>query len=226
MKVVYSYHGGVPNEFLLKMAELSFLSVRNYTEYPIELWVDEENKKYFRMPYDSVVESDFGFPRDGYWNMSKLYVYAQQTEPFLHIDFDTCVMPGFTIPEGDIVCEKIRTIELDEEYTKYALKGERYNDIICSGFLGGNNYGDLFNEQYKWAISRIEGKPTYKHLISLEEISFTQRINIFEKRIDTLNSDTFLHFWCRSEYSKEKVYGSVVDSLLEFNRNAKNGLII
>ena len=228
MKIVYSYHGGIPSEFLLKMAELSFLLVRNYTEYPIELWVDKANRKYFRMPYDSVVESNFGFPRDEYWNLSKMYVYAQQTEPFLHIDFDTCVMPGFQIPQGDIVCEKIRKIEMDNEYKKHTIDAPIYEEIVCSGFLGGNNYGDLFRQQYEWAeaCACAEGKPTYKNLISLEEVSFTQRVRQFNKCIETLNSDTFLHFWCRREWNKEDVYGKVVDELLDFNRQARNGIII
>ncbi|MBO4778097.1 MAG: hypothetical protein J5588_06340 [Bacteroidales bacterium] len=221
MKIVYSYHGGKPSDFLLKMARLSLLSVKHYTDYPTELWVDKENLAFFGNGYDSYVVSDFGNPDARYWNMSKLYVYAQQTEPFLHIDFDTCVMPGFTIPDDAFVCEKMRKILIDDEYTKHALNAPVYDEILCSGFLGGSDYGYMFKEHYDWAKRQANDTPTYKNLISLEEVALTQRIRMERKNIGTLPTDTFLHFWCRRNLgvSKEDIYGIVVSDLLKFMTN-------
>lgn len=228
MKVVYSYKGKSPDEFLLKMARLSVISVKNFTLYPTELYVDSVNYAYFKdFPYDNVVITDFDGLNTTAWNMSKLYTYSQQDEPFLHIDFDTCILAGFFIPDAMFVCEKTRYALMDSEYMKYAYNQFKPEHIVCSGFIGGTNYGDLFKEHYEWAKKQIKDVKefSYRHLISLEEVAMTQRLKEFGITPTPLPESLFLHFWCRRNCgkTKEDVYGDVVGELLNFNVMIRKG---
>ena len=220
MKVVYSYKGKKPDGFLLKMAQLSAVSVKNFTQYPTELYVDQGNYACFKdFPYDNVVITDFDGLNTTAWNMSKLYTYSQQNEPFLHIDFDTCILAGFTIPDAVFVCEKTRYALMDSEYMKYAYNQFKPVNIICSGFIGGTDYGDLFKVHYEWAKKQIKdvGEFSYRHLISLEEVAMTQRLTEKGIKPSPLPENLFLHFWCKRGIRKKDIYGTVVEELLGFN---------
>ena len=230
MLVIYSYcsySNGRPSEFTLKMAKLSLLSLRNMTSYRVKLYVDKESLSYFaNFGYDEIEVSDFNISGidKRFWNASKLWVYAQQSEPFLHVDFDTCFLDSFTIPtNGDIITEKLRTVDISNGYDFYSLSNiKQTNTIICSGLIGGISYGHIFKDHYEWAYSRMlefNKVITYEMLNSIEEYSLTQRIEQENMSVACLQKDTFLHFWCNRNcgLTKEQAYHEVVDALLEFN---------
>ena len=242
MKIIYSYKGNKPDDFLLKMAELSGLSVKHHSNYTTELWVEEKNVKYFPTElYDNVVVTDFGGIKSNYWNLSKMFVYSQQEEPFVHMDFDTCIMPGFVIPDNDIVCEKMRMLynknlpvdnpNIPEDfrpfisnvdpkrYGRHLLNPTAPEHIICSGLLGGVNYGDIFKEHYDWAVKQIIDKPTYEDMISLEEVAFTQRVQEQGLHISATPQYTLIHFWVPRGVDKQKTHGEWINSLLNFHKN-------
>lgn len=232
MKIVYSWHGKEPSSFTKETAELSILSVKNFCpQYTTELWVDHNNYGHFKhLPYDNIVISDFGRLASLFWNLSKMYVYAQQEGPFLHIDFDTCAVEGFEIPKGDIICEKRRDIDTNDANLQLLYELPVPSNIICSGMMGGCNYGSTFKDHYEWALQQSKSieDPTYWDMITIEEVAMTQLVNFLNVKVASPRTDTFLHFWCREEFNKEEAYGQVVHSLLQFNRDvfySKHGKI-
>ena len=109
---------------------------------------------------------------------------------------------------------------------KYAYNQFKPENIICSGFIGGTNYGDLFKIHYEWAKKQIKDVEefAYRHLISLEEVAMTQRLTERGIKPTPLPENLFLHFWCRRDCgkTKEDVYGNVVNELLNFNKMVGN----
>lgn len=236
MKIIWSYcsFGGkrLPDDFTVKMATLSLLSMKCVTHYKTELWTDAKSLEYFQhLNYNSIVVTRFdGWEDERYWNIPKMFVYSKQEEPFLHVDFDTCFLIGFRVPtEGDVITEKMRQLpDGRERWCMMRFKDENLpsvDEIICSGLIGGNNYEGLFRDNYvasleKTADTRDE-VVTYDVLPSYEEYLFTQRVVSSGRTVQSLYNGSYLHFWCRRDatLSKQDIYEAVINELLEFYKN-------
>ena len=219
MKVVYSYYGNKPSEFLLKMGKLSLSTLNQFSNYESLLYTDSKNYDYFKsLKFNNIIIKDFDvykFMEKGFWNASKLFTYADQELPFLHVDFDTAFTQEFIIPEAQIITEKLREVLLEHRQLSIS---EPIDKMICSGFIGGCDYGTLFKEHLEWAIKIMtdnENKPTYETLNSIEEYTLTQRILQHNLKISRLAEGSYLHFWCEPFKSKEKVHGQIVNSLFD-----------
>ena len=219
MKIVYSYAGKKPSDFTLKMAKLSLKTLSLFTEFPAVLYVDYQNLEYFRhLGYSEIIvqELDADLYNKGCWNIFKLKTYAHQTLPFLHVDFDTTFCEGFQLNKSDVITEKFRSVS-KEEFKTFSI-GESIEQMVCSGFIGGYNFGTLFKEHYEWAKQQVrdfEGSLTYEHLNSLEEYALTQRILKHNLSVSELKQGSFLHFWCENDKNKEEVHGQIVNSLFD-----------
>lgn len=210
MKIIFTYcnpanRATKPSEMFLQTSILSAGSIKKFTDYKTVLYVDpKQNRWYKDNPYfDEIVKLDFfedAFdPR--YWNFPKLRTYSEQTEPFLHMDLDMCVVPGFKIPTSQIITERIRSIENESECFRHAY--DQYTiprNIVCSGMIGCNDVRALktFKEIYEKA--RVEcavgvyDTVEFPDLYSIEEVALTQLIEKNKYTVEPLMLSKFLHF--------------------------------
>jgi hypothetical protein len=138
-----------------------------------------------------------------FWNFPKLITYSLQDEPFLHIDTDVILTDKIS-HNSDIITEKIRPYELTtgfHKFIKYHMNQSlrRYNEIICSGLLGGTNtqiFKDLYNISKDIVTKNMENVE-FDNLLIIEELVLTylaksQKLTIIQAGN---NSKTpYLHF--------------------------------
>ena len=232
MKIVYSYYnydGNGPSEFLLKCAKLSLLSLRVCCpDLEAILYTTHDCVKYFAnfeiVNYDEIIESDFNMKDidSRYWNYSKIWTYAHQDEPFLHIDFDTVILDNFTIPDTDVVVERARPYEICDDIQAHSIEGCLLpSKLLCSGFIGGKNL-DIFKELYEYATIRCSKEynkdidVSYEHLNSIEELAFSQLVAKNKLNYDVLTPGRFVHMWTPRSIDKEEACSANVESLLNF----------
>ena len=218
MRVIYSYNtfGGkrFPSAFDMKLAKLSVTSLRASTDYEPYLYTDLRGKdifaELFDMDYINVV--DFEFQNPEYWNTGKLEVYAKQKEPFLHVDFDTCFMKGFTIPEGDIITEKLRDYELTEDlqYFGYCLPNPK--KLICSGLIDFKfpTIGESLYLHIRFSSRAFLKKPSFDKLVSMEEFALSQYVENAFVTVKELDPRYFAHL--QGEHKQER-FGKIIDDL-------------
>jgi hypothetical protein len=222
MRIIYSYNtfGGkrFPSAFDMRLAKLSVTSLRTSTNYEPYLYTDLRGKdifaELFDMDYINVV--DFEFQNPAYWNTGKIEVYAMQKEPFLHVDFDTCFMKGFTIPEGDIITEKLRDYELTERLRKFSLDiTYEPKKLICSGLVGIGKTNSLrvverLSSTLQWNKNFLVNNPPFDELISLEEYVLSQIAEFLNYSVAQLDPRYFAHF--QGEHKQER-FGKIIDNL-------------
>lgn len=218
MRIIYSYNtfGGkrFPSAFDMRLAKLSVTSLRESTDYEPYLYTDLRGKdifaELFDMDYINVV--DFEFKNPEYWNTGKLEVYAKQKEPFLHVDFDTCFMKGFTIPEGDIITEKLRDYELTEDLQYFGLCLPKPKKLICSGLLGFD-FDEACETLYlniKFSSRAFVENPSFDKLVSMEEYALSQYAEKYDINVVELDPRYFAHF--QGEHKQER-FGKIIDNL-------------
>jgi len=228
VKVIYSFNscGGkyTPNYWYLRMAELSVQSIKN-CGYKVELYVDAESADFFKydsfcVSFDSVHVVNFmQFPHDSaYWNFGKLYVYSLQTEPFLHVDFDTYFSHGFKIPKnGSIVTEKMREYRHAKAFQDVSILPNQRKipeKLICSGLLGGSAYF-VYKELFDFACKYCQNPPPendeiMSYLIGVEEYNLSQLAQYYQLPIKELQYDMFFHWQGKN---KRERYGKFIKKM-------------
>lgn len=218
MRIIYSYNtfGGkrFPTAFDMRLAKLSVTSLRASTDYEPYLYTDLRGKDIFAELFDMdyIYTIPFTVKNPAWWNAGKLEVYAMQSEPFLHVDFDTCFMNGFSVPEdADIITEKLRCYEKNEELERYGYDNKEPSKLVCSGLLGGKQ-DDTWRVLFKKAIySIVQGKePNFENLVSIEEYTLSQLAEGWELNIKELDPRYFAHF--QGEHKQER-FGKIIDNL-------------
>ena len=219
MRIIYSYNtfGGkrFPTAFDMRLAKLSVTSLRASTDYEPYLYTDLRGKDIFAELFDMdyIYTIPFTVKNPAWWNAGKLEVYAMQNEPFLHVDFDTCFMNGFSVPEDtDIITEKLRCYEKNEVLERYGYIGNKEpSKLVCSGLLGGIP-DDTWRVLFKKAIYSIaQGKePNFENLVSIEEYTLSQLAEGWELNIKELDPRFFAHF--QGEHKQER-FGKIIDNL-------------
>ena len=218
MRIIYSYNtfGGkrFPTAFDMRLAKLSVTSLRASTDYEPYLYTDLRGKdifaELFDMDYINVV--DFEFQNQEYWNTGKLEVYAKQKEPFLHVDFDTCFMKGFTIPEGDIITEKLRDYELTEDLQYFGYCLPKPKKLICSGLIGFKfpTICECLYLHIKFSSRAFLKKPSFDMLVSMEEFALSQYVENAFVTVKELDPRYFAHF---QGENKQERFGKIIDNL-------------
>lgn len=224
MRIIYSFNTNngatIPGSFFTKMAELSVYSARE-TKLPVELYVDFPGYEYFKTTkcvFDAVHIVDFEKfnINSAYWNFGKLYTYSIQKEPFLHIDFDVYLHPGFEIPTtGDIITEMLRDYTLvqgfkDVEIYKVKQIPEK---LICSGLLGGYNstpFIELFEHAQKVCKKSIKEDKSMSYLVGVEEYNLSVLADLYNYSVLELNKKYYSHF---QGADKEKRFGEIINQL-------------
>lgn len=224
MRIIYSLNTNngstIPGSFFTKMAELSVFSAQQ-TGYPVELYVDFEGYNYIKTTkciFDSVHIVDFSkFDYNtAYWNFGKLYTYSIQTEPFLHIDFDVYLHPGFTIPEnGDIITEMLREYSYVQAFKDIAVYKVKQipEKLICSGLIGGYNtlpFVELFEHAQKICKNPINEHKSMSYLVGVEEYNISVIADLYNYSIQELDANYFSHF---QGGDKEKRFGPIINNL-------------
>ncbi len=225
MRIIYSLNtlGGknVPGEFFTKLAEIS-VHYANQTPYEVALYTDVEGYNYIKTTackFDVVEIVDFEKyeHQAAYWNFGKLQVYALQTQPFLHIDFDVILLPGFTVPEGEIVTEMLRNYSLTEEFKRLRFCDTKNipAKLVCSGLLGGNKesidlniWAELFDHAKRHCKKPIKGSNEFLHLVAVEEFVLSQILHIYGIIPTEINRNSFTHF---QGQNKELRFGEIVN---------------
>ncbi|MFT4072086.1 MAG: hypothetical protein QM654_09255 [Dysgonamonadaceae bacterium] len=143
--------------------------------HKIILYTDEKGYKWLiddlKLPYDDIViELDnLGIPTN-LWSLAKIWVFAQQKEPFIHIDGDVFIWDDSelknTIEPNHILCQHIEdgypyyenyfhtlTTEKFILPSYFPLENETFvNKALNCGVIGGNN-PELFAELWNTAFS-------------------------------------------------------------------------
>lgn len=231
MKIIYSYihQGGTPSAFFKKMAEISVASA-NRTGYEVELWADLYGIDYFRNQTNcrfsvvKLLDVEQYKPLPEYWNFGKLLTYSLQKEPFLHVDFDTCLCDGFTIPEsGDIITEMLRNYTMQKAFSDVQIfKADRLpRQLICSGLIGGYNlnvWQELFENAVKHCTQqRFHTTPTpgkeIAYLVGVEEFCVSQLADFYNLEVQALNHNFFMH-WQGAD--KQQRFGQAIDIMYNY----------
>lgn len=220
MRVIYSYNtfGGkrFPSAFDMKLAKLSVTSLRASTDYDPYLYTDLRGKDIFAELFDMdyIYTIPFTVKNPAWWNAGKLEVYAMQNEPFLHVDFDTCFMNGFSVPKhGQIITEKLRDYEQTNELKRFSyLHLNEPKKLICSGLLGGNSVYPIWNHLWdmaKESILKLDN-PSFDNLVSIEEYTLSQLVEEMFYEVKELDPRHFAHF---QGENKQERFGKIIDNL-------------
>ena len=227
MRIIYSFDTQqgkvIPGSFFTKMAELSVFSA-NKVGVPVELYTDMQGIEYFKTTkckFDSIHIVDFAQfgITTGYWNFGKLFTYSIQTEPFLHIDFDVYLHPGFVIPkDADIITEMLREYSFVQGFKDIAIFNTNVipEKLICSGLLGGYNlkiWKELFEHAKRVCKNPIPNQDkAMSYLVGVEEYNLSLLADFYRIRPTELNKHYYSHF---QGGEKEKRYGQIINFLYE-----------
>lgn len=215
MKIIYSYISNTPpTDLFKKMAEISVASARR-TGYDVELYADLQGIDYFRnktnCEFDCIklidVEKYGVLPE--YWNFGKLYTYAQQNEPFLHVDFDTVLHDGFTIPEKEIITEMQRPYTMQKEFADVSIFPTNMlpEKLICSGLIGGCDthiWKELFKHAVKVCKEPIKSSNRIAALIGVEEFNASLLADVYGLQIAELDHNFFTHWQGQNKQQYEQ----------------------
>lgn len=223
MNYIYTYYsfGGkyVPSSLFMKMATISVASLRSVTKGKIELYTDKESVSYFHGIFgaEEIIVCDYShFNIDSrYWNFAKILTYDQQFFPFLHVDFDTFFMPDFSVPDADIVTEKIRDYSYSRRIAKHGYTNlARPTSLICSGLIGcrSDKALQLFHQNADHAVQRCRKSLLVGDLerISIEEYAFSQLAEQTDLVVRELDKRYFAHW---QGGNKEERFGKIIDML-------------
>ena len=212
------------DDFFAKMAKLSVVSLGASVTGEIILYADNAAADYFtqkEIVFDKIKIVDFTKydtdPR--YWNFGKLLTYHLQEEPFLHVDFDTVFLPGFYVPEADIITEKIRPYKRNIDFERHEIPNyPAPKKLVCSGLIGMNGN----TEEAKFCFDRVFYKAQFeckngakktineRNLIGIEEYALTQLIEQRNLTVAELDSNFYAHF---QGANKKKEYGPLINKL-------------
>ncbi len=224
MRIIYSLNTNngstIPGSFFTKMAELSVYSAKQ-TAYPVEAYVDFHGYNYLKTTkckFDAVHIVDFSKfnYNSAYWNFGKLYTYSLQKEPFLHIDFDVYLHPGFTIPDsGDIITEMLRSYSYVQGFKDIAIYKVKQipEKLICSGLIGGYNmlpFIEIFEHAKKVCKKPIKEDKSMSYLVGVEEYNISVLADLYNYSIQELNKEYFTHF---QGANKETRFGPIINNL-------------
>jgi len=224
MKIIYSFDTQqgkeLPGTFYVKMAELSVFSAKQ-TGLPVELYTDFAGAVFFRnakFQFDAIHVVNFKqFDyNSAYWNFGKLYTYSLQDAPFLHIDFDVYLHPGFTIPENcDIITEMLRNYTYVQAFKDISIfkVNQIPEKLICSGLLGGYNpapFKELFDFAKKICKKNIKEEKAMSYLVGVEEFNLSVLADFYDYKVCELDRNYFSHF---QGENKQQRFGKIIDQL-------------
>jgi len=178
-------------KFHLMSWALSSLQVRKFYDN-LELYTDSFGKELLverlGLPYTAVrldLEGlDFGLPKL-LWTPKKMYAYAQQNTPFLHIDGDVFIFKPFeesllSAPlvaqnldvNMDFYKEVLQTVLQEFEYVPDYLEKDFDKDIIAAnaGVIGGTNY-IFFKEYVQEAYQFLDRNRAHLEKVNLDYLS-------------------------------------------------------
>jgi hypothetical protein len=183
-------------KFHLMSWALSSLQVRKFYD-SLELYTDNFGKELLverlGLPYTAVhldLQSlDFGLPK-AIWTPKKMYAYAQQNAPFLHIDGDVFIFKPFeksllSAPlvaqnldvNMDFYKEVLQTVLAEFEYVPDYLERDLNKDLLAAnaGVIGGTNYL-FFKEYVQEAYQFLDRNRAHLEKVNLDYLStFTEQ---------------------------------------------------
>lgn len=143
-----------------------------------------------------------------FWNFPKLVTYSMQEKPFIHVDLDIAVKEGFAsgvdLKEDFIFTELIRPINY-EDYAKYVGSTYYFDQLICSGILGGTPlemWKVLFEKAKVFCKSGVHDKVTFEMLVAIEEFETTKLVKRFDAKVIEADKTTFTHMCGANKYSR------------------------
>lgn len=192
---------------------------KNYSSF--NLHTDNLGKKIFidtlKLPYDDVILSLNKIPKQDniFWSISKLHVFSEQKEPFIHFDGDVFIWkPLLNLHNYALFAQNL---EIDLSYNNLAydhvisqcdfiphffqdLKNQGINS--CNfGIIGGNDY-EYFNYYSRLSLNFIERnsnilKNAHISLVALtyEQIFFYYLSIKENKKIEYLFEDNNSYNW-------------------------------
>lgn len=155
MKVIYTFKKfkhilNIENPIFLDMARLSVQHSRKF--YKTELYCDEASKNFF---YDHDVKFDNVFVLDEIENydgeiyaIPKMITYSKQTEPYIHLDFDTIILRYLTFDKD------VTFGYYDEDYSPYTII--KYSPFVYNTYINSfenyvkNYYAPDEYLQWRW----------------------------------------------------------------------------
>lgn len=223
MRYIYSYNSfngkRLPTPFEKKMALLSVNSLHEATGEETTFYGDIDTVQFVldnKIPFDNIYSHRFEHNNSVFWNSGKLEIYALQNQPFLHVDFDTVFFKGFSVPEADIVTEKIREFEDSPELRKFAIRElKNPQKLICSGLLGGswnNAFYELRENLYRNRGKLHSETASFEELISFEEYALTQIVEHYKLKVEELDNRFFAHW---QGANKQQRFGTIINELCE-----------
>lgn len=203
-----------PSKFTLDLGYYAVKSVKKYTGCNTILYSDAESARYFKkFDFNDIIITEFPYINDLWWNIGKMYVYTLQRDPFVHMDLDIVAEKNFMLPDTDIICEFQRNIEYDTESLMLAYEDKPIPyKILCSGIIGGNNYGDIFIKNYNNRIEMMKkiDSPIFENLFSVEEVAFTQLVKEKNLSIGSPVDRSYTHY---QGYNKEIRFSDIPEKL-------------
>lgn len=153
-----------------------------------------------------------------FWNYPKLLTYAEQKEPFVHIDTDIIIYdkPDIEMYNADFVCERYHIDKWTYNSKLFSKSLFHTEKIYTSGIFGGNNLKifDILLQSANYYICEVidivkNGQfPEFPDLVSIEELSMT---NILETQF--LNKQKDFKIYNFSDY-----YNNLLNQEIKSNR--------
>ena len=155
MKVIYTFKKfkhilNIENPIFLDMARLSVQYSRMF--YKTELYCDEASKNFFDnhdIKFDNVVVLDELENYDGeMYTIPKMITCSKQTEPYVHLDFDTIILRHLTFDKD------VTFGYYDEDYSPYTIV--KYSPFVYNTYINSfenhvkNHYTPDEYLQWRW----------------------------------------------------------------------------
>jgi hypothetical protein len=189
MKVIYTFKKfknipNIENPIFLDMARLSVQYSKMF--YKTELYCDEKSKKFFdknNIKFDNVFVLDEIENYDGeMYTIPKMITYSKQTEPYIHLDFDTIVLKHLTFNKS------VTFGYHDEDYSQYI--NIKYSPFVYNTYINTfenhiKNYYDP-NEYLQWRWMKF----TNNSLFAVNDYIFVS--NTYSEILERLKDVTLL----------------------------------